>query len=58
MNGDSGDVDCLIDPLLCSMMSYLHYLPQGTEYMQTFVSSEGCHIVAEAYLLFVRTVVA
>ena len=52
MNGDSGDVDYLGDPLLCSIMRNLDQLPFVRIYGHTFVSSEGCHIVAEAYCLF------
>lgn len=55
MNGDSGDVDYLGDPLLFSIMSGLHYLRSVTRWMRTFVSSEGCHIVAEMYYLFANS---
>lgn len=58
MNGNSGDIDHLGDPLLCSIMSNLHYLPYVIECGHTFVSSEGCHIIAEAHCLFVRAGVA
>lgn len=47
MNSDSGDVDDLGDPLLFSTISSLPDLPYVTGCARTFVSSEGCHIVAE-----------
>ncbi len=50
MNGDSGDVDYLGDPLLCSIMRNLGLLPFVRIYGYTFVSSESCHIVAEVSL--------
>ena len=46
MNGDSGDVDYLGNPLLYSTLSNLYYLPRLIRHVHTFVSSEGCHIVA------------
>ena len=49
MDGDSGDVDHLGDPLLYTIMSNLRSSPNLTGCMHTFVSSEGCHIIAEAY---------
>ncbi len=50
MDGDSGDVDHLGDPLLCSIMSNLRSSPNVTGCVHTFVSSEGCHIIAESVL--------
>lgn len=55
MNGDSRDVDYLGDPLLCSIISNLRDLRHVTRKMHTFVSSEGCHIVAEACCLFANS---
>ncbi len=55
MDGDSRDVDHLGDPLLCSIMSNLRSSPSVTGCVHTFVSSEGCHIIAEAYLIFSKS---
>lgn len=46
MNGDSGDVEYLGNPLLYPTLSNLYYLPYLIRHAHTFVSSEGCHIVA------------
>ena len=50
MNGDSGDVNYLGEPLLHSTMSFRHHQPYVTSYVHTFVSSEGCHIFCESVL--------
>lgn len=49
MNSDSGDVEYLGDPLLYSRLSNVFSLPYLIRHAHTFVSSEGCHIIAGTY---------
>lgn len=52
MDGDSGDVNYLGDPLLCVMMSNLCTLPREAACGHTFVSSVGCHMVAKGTYVY------